>query len=382
MQVFVISHALGFLVMDKSGRVLRTFAFSSDPADVAEAHFRVRRGEMMEQIKALGEYLRSNDDISLITPDCPKIKGLLGEIGKKVSVNPSNPMAKAARKNSMECARNLGWEEGEEQYHDFLMEVGVELSRRLIREELKGRDRLIIRAVEYLDDLNKSQNILIPAIREWYLVHFPEMDQIVDDHYDFASIVSGFAGRGGISLDEMLKAGIDKRVAEKVAEEAANSMGADLADGDIAILRDVAERWMRLQDTRKQVEKYMKTLIEESAPNLGAVVGPLLAARLIAMAGGLWRLAKMPASTVQILGARKAIFLHMTRGAKPPKHGLLFQMREVRSAPIKMRGKISRIIATKVSIAARVDAFSGQYIGDKLKEEIRGRIAETRRTRA
>jgi rRNA biogenesis protein Nop56/Nop58 len=127
------------------------------------------------------------------------------------------------------------------------------------------------------------------------------------------------------------------------------------------------------------VERYIEGLMREIAPNLSDVAGPLLGARLITMAGGLDKLAQLPASTIQILGAHKAIFLHMTKGTKPPKHGILFQAKEVRSAPKKLRGKIARLLATKISIAARVDAYgSDRSIGKKLREEIDERLAKLR----
>jgi nucleolar protein 56 len=116
--------------------------------------------------------------------------------------------------------------------------------------------------------------------------------------------------------------------------------------------------------------------MDEIAPNTRTLVGSLLGARLIAIAGGLNNLAKMPASTVQVLGAEKALFRTLKTGARPPKHGLLFQHTLVHDANPWQRGKIARALAGKLAIAARTDAFSGKYIGYRLQLSLEKRVKE------
>ena len=111
--------------------------------------------------------------------------------------------------------------------------------------------------------------------------------------------------------------------------------------------------------------------MEEMAPNIRAVAGALLGARMISLAGGLQNLAMRPASTIQVLGAEKALFRSLKTGARPPKHGLIFQHTLLHDAKRWQRGKIARVIAGKLAIAARADAFGeGHYIGDRLKETL------------
>jgi len=116
--------------------------------------------------------------------------------------------------------------------------------------------------------------------------------------------------------------------------------------------------------------------MEDVAPNIKSLVGSLLGARLIALTGGLTNLAKMPASTVQVLGAEKALFRSLKTGARPPKHGMIFQHTLIHEAKRWQRGKMARALAGKLAIAARSDAFSGKYIGDDLKAGLEKRIKE------
>ncbi len=127
---------------------------------------------------------------------------------------------------------------------------------------------------------------------------------------------------------------------------------------------------------RQKLETYLDSVMEEVAPNIRVLVGSLLGARLIALAGGLNNLAKMPASTIQLLGAEKALFRSLKTGARPPKHGIIFQHSLIHEAKRWQRGKMARALAGKLAIAARTDAFSGKYAGDKLQTDLEKRISE------
>ncbi len=116
----------------------------------------------------------------------------------------------------------------------------------------------------------------------------------------------------------------------------------------------------------------------EIAPNLSHLVGPIIASRLIHYAGGLKRLAMMPSSTIQVLGAEDAFFQHLKKGTPCPKHGIIFQVAEIRNSPRKLRGKIARALAGKIAIAARVDYYGGEFIAERLKEEFKRRVEEIR----
>jgi nucleolar protein 56 len=127
---------------------------------------------------------------------------------------------------------------------------------------------------------------------------------------------------------------------------------------------------------RKTLAERVDRILDEMAPNLKALAGPTISARLISLAGGLEELARLPSSTIQVLGAEKALFRALRTGARPPKHGIIFQHPLLHQAPRWQRGKIARALAGKISIAAKVDVFSGNFVGDRLKADLEKRIAE------
>jgi nucleolar protein 56 len=156
-------------------------------------------------------------------------------------------------------------------------------------------------------------------------------------------------------------------------------MGADMAEQDLSEIQALSKNVLELYELRKNMERYVENTMEEVAPNTKAVAGALLGARLIAIAGSLQNLAMRPASTIQVLGAEKALFRSLKTGARPPKHGLIFQHALLHDAKRWQRGKIARAIAGKIAIAARSDAFGGRYVGDRLKADIDKRIEEIRK---
>ena len=156
-------------------------------------------------------------------------------------------------------------------------------------------------------------------------------------------------------------------------------MGAEVNDYDLKQIVDLAEINLKTYESRDSMEKYIDEVMKEIAPNVRELAGATLGARLIALAGSLENLAKKPAITIQVLGAEKALFRSLKTGARPPKHGIIFQHQYLHSAERWQRGKIARALAGKLSIAARVDAFGGEFIADKLKSSVEKRIAEIKK---
>ncbi|MFB6294691.1 MAG: NOP5/NOP56 family protein, partial [Candidatus Nanohaloarchaea archaeon] len=218
-----------------------------------------------------------------------------------------------------------------------------------------GRDQLLVQAVRALEDLDEVNNELAERLRPWHAQHFPELQDAVDDHDTFAALVAEHADRSEI---------------EGYQEEAADSTGIPITGRDAAVLEQFAAHVQTSHDLRDRLEEYVDELAEEVAPNLSAVVGPVLAARLVSLAGSLEELAKMPSSTVQVLGAEKAMFRHLEGEGDAPKHGVLFMHEYVRRVPQGEQGKMARVLANKASIAARLDQYGDDYRGDDLAGEV------------
>lgn len=230
----------------------------------------------------------------------------------------------------------------------------MEKTKKKVEEAYTEKDRYIIQAIEALDDLDAAYNLLVERLREWYGLHFPEVNQLVKDHEKFVRLVSEIGAREKMTKD-VLEAVLGEKLAERVAEVASQSMGTELSGDDLKMIQDFASRVKELKEMRDRLADYIREQMEKIAPNVAAVAGPLLGARLISKAGGLKKLAMLPASTIQVLGAEKALFKHLAKGTPPPKHGILFQHPLVRNAKRWQRGKIARAIAAKLAIAARED---------------------------
>lgn len=251
----------------------------------------------------------------------------------------------------------------------------MEKTKKKVEEAYTEKDRYIIQAIEALDDLDAAYNLLVERLREWYGLHFPEVNQLVKDHEKFVRLVSEIGAREKMTKD-VLEAVLGEKLAERVAEVAPQSMGTELSGDDLKMIQDFASRVKELKEMRERLADYIREQMEKIAPNVAAVAGPLLGARLISKAGGLKKLAMLPASTIQVLGAEKALFKHLAKGTPPPKHGILFQHPLVRNSKRWQRGKIARTIAAKLAIAAREDYFGGKDISEQLLREIEQRVEE------
>jgi nucleolar protein 56 len=261
--------------------------------------------------------------------------------------------------------------------HQLLHEVAVGISRLAIREASEQGDQLVIQAMNSLDDVEKVQNLMVSRLREWYGLHFPEIAHAIENGKTLARIIAEGGSRDNIEKNPELVKQISDSTAKKIP--ISQSMGADIPEHDMVIIQSLAQQIRELYTLREQLEQYLDESMRVLAPNLRGLIGPVIGARLIGLAGGIEKLARFPASTIQVLGAEQALFRALKTGAKPPKHGVIFQHTLVHSAPWWQRGKIARILAGKISIAARVDLYSGQYVADELKQTVQARVAEVKR---
>jgi nucleolar protein 56 len=235
---------------------------------------------------------------------------------------------------------------------------------------------MVVQAILSIDDLDKTINLFMSRIREWYGLHFPELGSLLEKHETFARVVLNLKTRENFTAENLEKEGLPKDKVEQITNASASSMGAQLREEDIKQIQEMCQTTLELYDLRQKLETHIDQTMTEVAPNINALVGSLLGARLIAIAGGLNNLAKMPASTIQVLGAEKALFRALKTGARPPKHGILFQHAFIHEATRWQRGKVARALAGKLAIAARIDAYDGKYMGDELKADLGRRVKE------
>lgn len=238
--------------------------------------------------------------------------------------------------------------------------MSLGLAHSLSRYKLKFSpdkvDTMIVQAISLLDDLDKELNNYIMRCREWYGWHFPELGKIITDNLAYCKSVRKIGFRTNVAttdLSEFLPEEIEAEV--KLAAEI--SMGTEVSDEDIANIMHLCDQVIEISEYRTQLYDYLKNRMMAIAPNLTVMVGELVGARLISHAGSLLNLAKHPASTVQILGAEKALFRALKTRRDTPKYGLIYHASLVGQTTAKNKGKISRMLAAKTSLAIRYDAL-------------------------
>jgi len=230
------------------------------------------------------------------------------------------------------------------EYYSLLHEITLEAAKLQVSASLTP-DQRIIQAVEALDDVNETINSLSERLFEWYGSYFPEIGLSGEA---LALFISKYGSRENIGSEDPLYF------------KARNSMGAKLETADEVLLKGFAESVCSLYERKRQIEAYIQDSMESIAPNLNLIAGPMLGARLVSIAGSLEKLAFFPASTIQVIGASKALFKHLRARAPSPKHGIIYSHPLINTSPWWVRGKISRALAAKLSLAARIDFYSGE----------------------
>lgn len=242
-----------------------------------------------------------------------------------------------------------------------------------VKAAMLERDRLLVHCVNSIDDIHKAINLIYEQLTEWYGLAFPELKA---DQAQYATVA--------LALDPSkpdrtaLVSAVGEERAAEILKRLERTMGIALPEPDLAQTRALAKAELALFDQLAGLETYRDSLAKEVCPNLTYLLEAPVAAKLVAIAGGVEKLARLPASTVQVLGAEKALFRHLRTQARPPKHGVLFQHPAVNKAPKQLRGRIARALAAKVAIAAKADAYTHHFIAEKLKADFEKRLAQIR----
>ena len=255
-----------------------------------------------------------------------------------------------------------------------LRDFAIQLSSSKVTEVSQSPDLHIIQGINTLDEVDKIINAISSRLREWYGLHFPELDNLIDSIIGYSQIVLT-GKREKLNEKTFSEAGFPESKVEMLSLVKEKSRGGDISKENLMIVQTLAKQIIELHDMRKKLEDHIETQMNEIAPNLSAILGASVGARVLAHAGSLKKLSSMPASTIQVLGAEKALFRSLKTGSQPPKHGILFQHALVHAAPRWQRGKIARAIAAKAAIAARVDVH-GAELNKTLFEKLNVRVKE------
>merc|ERR1712028_112358 len=253
-------------------------------------------------------------------------------------------------------------------------------SRSRVKFDVNRADKHIIQAIALIDQMDKDLNTFAMRVREWYSWHFPELVKIVNDNVQFCKLAIAIRNKTELnddSLEMLEELTQDETKANQILDASRASMGQDISELDMINIVNFAGRVVELHQYRADLHEYLKTKMIRVAPNLSTLIGEVVGARLISHAGSLTNLSKYPASTVQILGAEKALFRALKTKGNAPKYGLIFHSSFIGRASQKNKGRISRYLANKASIASRIDSFSDdpcRLYGQKLREQVEERL--------
>ena len=262
------------------------------------------------------------------------------------------------------CAEIDDWPELTAEHAALLAEATIKLAERGVAASAADPDRRLEHLVHATDEMRTAHNTLESRLIEWVGMFLPQLD-LDGRRSEIPKAVSTSSDLAGLG----------------VALEISTA-DVDLGPAEWSSLCATGVEVVTLESSLNGFESAVRELASTHLPSLSLLLGPLLAARLSVTAHGRARLARLPASTVQVLGAEKAFFMHLAQGTDPPKHGHIFQHPWICRSPRWMRGSISRMLAAKAAIAARVDHFGGEPWTSKQVAEVEQKVGEIRRRRA
>ena len=350
--------------------------------------------QALEELHDISEGIASDFLRSFLELNLPKTKTVLGVSDKILagSIKSAFPKIECETGDTSEVVQDML--RGIRLHSDKLLKqlregdtntaqlgLGHAYSRAKVKFSVQKNDNHIIQAIAILDQLDKAVNTFSMRVREWYSWHFPELVKIVSENQKYAKVALFVKDKKTLSADKLhdLAALVDddEDIAKGIIEAANRSMGQDISTADMENVTLFAQRVVSLANYRKTLHSYLVSKMGVVAPNLATLIGEIVGARLISRAGSLTNLSKYPASTVQILGAEKALFRALKTKGNTPKYGLLYHSSFIGRAGQKNKGRISRFLANKCSMASRIDNFSetpSTVFGEALKKQVEERL--------
>ncbi|MBA7521810.1 hypothetical protein ES705_13921 [subsurface metagenome] len=375
MKSYIADTLVGIFAFDETGNILNFIDFDDQKQKIIEFYDTIADGiiqstyeNFLLELKNSGfdEFIFDNKELQTLTSQILGYKAIFEGLSLEL---------KNFRLNLETQLKKVGINKSKDEILAQYKEISEVLTKKKVSQASGHSDNMIIQIINTLDVIKKSISLFSSHLREWYGLHFPELtDKVVDDNILLAKLVSFIGAREKFTY-ENLKNNFEftENKINILQKYASDSMGANF---DLKIVQDYASQIVSLDSYRQGLEDYLTDLMEKSAPNINAIIGSLIGAKLIAKAGSLKKLAFMPSSRIQLLGAEKALYRFLKTGEKRPKHGLIFQWNQIRGSKYYHRGKIARVVAGKIGLSAKVDYFSGEFIGEKMAIEIENKIKE------
>jgi nucleolar protein 56 len=368
---YILSLELGIAILNADKDIINFNKFE----DPIESRERIKGKDYQEIIESIG-YLEDHSNSKIIT-NIPEIINLLKDKDFEHVEKISPSMEKYIQINKLSIYLNSNSFANEREIIRKLRDFSLKLSSLKIQEASEQMDLHISQSINALDEIDKISNTLGTRMREWYGLHFPELDNLLQNANTYSLLVSNCGKRDNITREFLETIDIPENKIEIITEVSKRSRGGRITEQNLLIVQNIAQQVMSLNKIRKNLEDHIDTSMEDVAPNVKGLLTASVGARLISKAGSLRKLASLSASTIQILGAEKALFRTLKTGSDPPKHGILFQHPVIHSAPKWQRGKMARAIAAKTAIAARLDVYSkNPEVNQELSNKLDNRLEE------
>ena len=323
----------GLFVFNEDSKLIKYKLFEKNPEEIAKKIDLFEKGE-----------------------EIPELRDLKNEFGDLVTSQP-NKATDFLRENLREIVIKSGFVKNDLELNQILSSFSIAKAKLSI-SLIERRDKLIVQTVSALSDLEKILNAMSERLREWYGLHYPELE--IKDHEKFAEKIAETGQREGF-------------------EDFEKSMGMQLKQEDVKVLQEYASQLKSMYVLHKSIEKYLEKIVPEEVPNLNTLLGSILAARLLSLAGSLERLAKMPSSTIQLLGSEKRLFQFLKskeKDKRPPRFGLLYLHPDISTNKRELQGKIARLLSSKLTLAARADFYSKKDMSKELLEDYKKKLEE------
>jgi nucleolar protein 56 len=366
----VVLLELGVAAFDPSGGLVASKKFDN----AIRSYRLLKSGATPDEIRPFIEKVRPFDPV---TTNDASVASALRQAGLNSQLMPEDQQ-QWIQSSKPDFIVKAGFANNDQDAMQVLREFAINLSSSRVKEASERLDLHIIQSINALDELDKIINTVGARMREWYGLHFPELDNLVQSLVAYAEIVSKAGLRENITAEILQRAGMQDKKVEIMLDGGKRSRGGDMTPENLAIVKRLADQVIAQSDLRRVLADHIEVAMETVAPTVKELLTASVGARIIAKAGSLARLATLPASTIQVLGAEKALFRALKTGARPPKHGILFQHPLIHSAPKWQRGKIARAVASKVAIAARIDYYRHAGKDSSIQDRLNTRLTEIR----
>jgi nucleolar protein 56 len=368
---YIINLELGIVILD-SGKNVIYFDKFKDPINSHEKFKNRDYDEVLGNMEFLDKYksckILTNipEAISLLkNKDFEEIEKISPQLECFIQINKINFYLQSNHFSN------------EKEIINDLREFSLKWSSIRVQEASEQLDLHISQSINALDEIDKISNTLGTRMREWYGLHFPELDNLLQNAITYSLIVTGCGNRDNITKEFLETIDIPENKVDIILEVSKRSRGGKITEQNLLIVQNIAQQVVSLSKIRKNLEEHIDNSMEEIAPNVKGLLTAAVGARLISKAGSLKRLSSLSASTIQILGAEKALFRTLKTGSNPPKHGILFQHPVIHSAPKWQRGKMARAVAAKTAIASRLDVYGkNPEINQALSNKLNDRLTE------